>query len=409
MSLRLRFIISAMLLVLAGIAPISLYAVNAVDRSIAVWHDAAVGEALQRSLIALDDPAARQQVRDALVRYKQLGALQRPLERTTLILGGTLAVMTLVLAAAMAWIMSVEFTRPMRSVAHAAQRIAQGDLTQSVPPSRIREVGALVDAFNDMVVGLRESREALARAERRAAWQDIARTIAHEIKNPLTPMRLTTQRLRARFVDNRGRFDESFMRSTEMILAEIDRIERMVNDFSGFAKMPAPVMAPLDLGDVLSRVADLFVAERERGRLRVTLPSGPVPTMGDRQQIEQAILNLVKNGLEAVAEAGGAVVASLEVRDDRATITVRDDGPGIASAVLDRIFQPYVTTKPGGSGIGLAVVERVVTDHWGKVEARNIEPHGAMFLVTLPIDRPAASAGFEPVAVSEDRHARADR
>jgi len=387
MSLRLRFILSAMMLVLAGVLPVGWYAMSAIDQSMRFWHDAQVGDALQQSLVNLDDPVVRKQVNEALIRYKQLGALQRPLERRTLLMGGLLTALILLLATVVSWALAVQLTRPLRSVANAAQKIARGDLTQRVPPSRIREIATLVNAFNDMVTGLRESHEALARAERRAAWQDIARAIAHEIKNPLTPMRLTTQRLRERFTDNRQRFEESFMRSTDMVLAEIDRLERLANAFSTFAKMPAPVLAPMDVRGVVSDMGELFAAEREQGRLELLLPEHPVPIMGDREQLKQALLNLVKNGLEAIGAEGGKVTVSLATARDEVLIEVRDTGPGIPHEMLKSLFRPYVSTKPGGSGIGLAVVDRVITDHQGRVVARNAAPYGAIFEVRLPLEK----------------------
>ena len=387
MSLRLRFVIAAMVLLLSGIIPIGWYAISAIDRSISVWHDAEVRTALQDAVVAVDDTSVRGDLNDALVRYQQLGALQRPMERTIIVVGVGVALVTILLAVVIALVLATQFTRPLRSVSGAARIIAdEGDLRHTVPPARIPEISVLVDSFNDMVRSLRDSRAALTRAERRAAWQDIARTIAHEIKNPLTPMRLTTERLRERFTDNRDRFDKGFMRSTEMILTEIDRLERLASGFSSFAKMPAPILRPLDLREVALEVGELLEAQAGR-ELRVDVPGDVVPVMGDREQLEQAVLNLAKNGLEAVDPEDGRVAISLSVDAGRAVLIVSDDGPGISANVLDMIFQPYVSTKSGGSGIGLAVVERVIIDHHGRVAAENIEPTGAKFEISVPLTR----------------------
>lgn len=390
MSLRLRFILSAMLLVLAGVLPIGWYATGIIDRSIGYWHDAKVGEALQRSLVNLDEPDVRKEVNEALVRYKQIGALQRPLERTMLLTGGAFTVLILVFAMLLAWVLAIQMTRPLRSVAQAAQKIARGDLSHTVPAPRTREIAALVHAFNEMVVGLRESREALARAERRAAWQDIARAIAHEIKNPLTPMRLTTQRLRERFLDNRPRFDEGFMRSTDMILSEIDQLERLANAFSSFARMPLPVLQPIDMRAVVGSVGEVYGAEREQRRLELSVEDVPATTLGDAAQLQQALINLVKNGLEATTGGPGTVTLALRTTEAEVLVEVSDTGPGIPEEILGDLFRPYVSTKPGGSGIGLAVVDRIITDHQGRVEAYNRRPHGATFVVHLPRTAPAS-------------------
>jgi two-component system, NtrC family, nitrogen regulation sensor histidine kinase NtrY len=400
MSLRMRFVLSALLLMLAGIVPISWYALGAIDQSVAAWHDVEVGAALRRGLLEVDNPEAREQIHDALVRYQQLGALQRPQERSMIVVGVGVALLTILIAVAAALLLSHQLTRPLRSLARAARRIAEeGDLSHTVPSAGIAELRALVDSFNDMVVSLRESRAALATAERRAAWQDIARAIAHEIKNPLTPMRLTTERLRERFTDNPERFEESFMRSTEMILTEIDRLERLANGFSSFAKMPPPAMRHIDMRSVVARVGELLEAQAEEGNLAISLPEHPVPVMGDREQLEQAVLNLVKNGLEAVPQDGGEVAVTLSATGNRVELVVTDNGPGIDAEVRDSLFQPYVSTKIGGSGIGLAVVDRVIADHRGRVNARNIKLHGAQFEIQLPLGLPLSAA---------PEHSRAD-
>mgnify|MGYP000846387732 FL=1 len=388
MSLRARFILSAMILLLAGMLPMGWFAMRSIDKTIRVWHDAQVGAALQQSLTHVENEAVRRQVNEALIRYNQLGALQRPMQWQLVIVGLTLAFAIVVLASLAAWFLAVQLTRPLNADAKAAEDFARGDLSHTFPPARIPEIAALVDTFNAMVVSLRQSRAALARAERRAAWQDIARAIAHEIKNPLTPMRLTTQHLRERFQENRPRFEETFIRSTDMILTEIDRLERLANAFSTFAKMPAPVMEPLDLRVLIGQTTDLFPAERDGGRLIVHLPEAPVTVSGDLEQLKQALLNLVKNAFEAPGEGERRVELSLASTATDAIVEVKDDGTGIPPDMLERLFQPYITTKSGGSGIGLAIVDRVITDHQGRVTAQNTEQGGALFRVWLPLQNP---------------------
>ncbi len=393
MSLRLRFFLSAMLLVLAGVVPLGIYGFRFIDESMELWHDAEVRAALELSLQNEKEPHLRKDLTNALIRYNQLGALRRPLEREALVMGLSLIALVLLLSAAMSWLLAYQLTRPVRSLASAAKRIAMGDLSLQVPPTNVREMSELVDAFNEMTHGLREYRAALSAAERRAAWQDIARAIAHEIKNPLTPMRLTTQRLQERFQDNRERFEETFLRSSEMILAEIDRLERLANAFSSFARMPAASLSPMDLRDVGEKLTGLYQTEYEAGNLVVVVPEQEVPINGDEEQLLQAAVNLVKNALEATREAAagadtaGNVTVSVRILEDgaRAVLSVEDSGPGIPPDVAGTLFRPYVSTKPDGSGIGLAVVERVVADHGGSAAASNRDSGGARFEIVLPL------------------------
>ena len=403
MSLRSRFFLFATILVLATVAPVGIYSYLLLDESMELWHNDSVKQALQESLFTLKEGETRQQINEALISYNQLGALREPLERKAIMAGSAFILTMVLLAGFVSWLLAYQITRPIRDLASASGRIAEGDLSREVPPTRIGEMRPLVESFNDMIHGLKEYRTALAKAERRAAWQDIARAIAHEIKNPLTPMRLTTERLRQRFFDNRKRFDDTFMRSTEMILTEIQRLERLANSFSGFAKMPAAELHPLDLRDVVNITADLYATDIETGRLVVSIPEHPVWALADNEQLQQALVNLVKNAFEAVdemrenADDSGSLCATLSLTADprNAVLRVTDTGPGIPADAMEKLFRPYVSTKPDGSGIGLPVVERVVTDHKGRVVVRNVQPHGAEFEIRIPIAEEGVHEGSD--------------
>jgi two-component system nitrogen regulation sensor histidine kinase NtrY len=225
----------------------------------------------------------------------------------------------------------------------------------------------------------------MIRVQRMAAWREVARRIAHEIKNPLTPIKLSAQRLRkrylARFSDDEKVFDEC----TEMIIKSVDDLKNLVNEFSNFARMPAIQPEPNDLNALIRESLTLY-QEAHRG-VRFTIAIDPrMPLlMIDRDQIKRVLINILENAVAAMAEQGTVTLTTCfdEVLK-MATISIADDGPGITPEDKPRLFEPYFSTKKGGTGLGLAIVSSIVTDHGGFIRIRDNEPRGALFVVELP-------------------------
>ncbi len=387
MSLRIRFILAATVLVLLAVGAMGWFAVETIGDLMKAWHVDAVADALTLGVTTADDDSTRLAMTEALGTYQELAALQRPKRRELIVGAAALAFFLTAVSIGASWFVATRWTRPIRELAKATISVSGGKLDEVEHTGGAREAQALVHSFNRMVRSLRESRQRLARAERRAAWQDIARAIAHEIKNPLTPMRLTTQRLREKFNQHLDGFEEAFLPSTNIVLSEIDRLERLANAFSSFAKMPPPALKPTDLRQVVLSTGDLFSDARDAGRLELIVPPRPISLEVDPEQITQVLLNLIKNGLESVAnDDEGRVELRLDADIDPmcVTIDVDDNGPGVPADMRHELFKPYVTAKEDGTGIGLAVVERVVADHSGTVTALDSELGGAKFKVLLP-------------------------
>ncbi len=293
--------------------------------------------------------------------------------------------------------------RPVGDLAEAADAIAAGDLARRAPVAGEGEVRDLVLSFNRMGEQLETSRDELVRAERVAAWRDVARRIAHEIKNPLTPIRLAVHRLEGRVPADDG----SSIECLHSIGEEVENLGRIAGSFSEFAKMPAPDPAPTDFAAITRSVVELF---RDAAPQVETSFTGPdtLPIVADRDQLRRAVTNLVKNAQEAVegaadgsggnAEAGrdagptpsdGAVAGTVRVtlrrEDDRAILEVADDGPGIPDEIRETLFRPGVSAKPGGSGLGLAMVHRIAVDHQGALQWGDHGP-GARFVFEIPLD-----------------------
>jgi two-component system nitrogen regulation sensor histidine kinase NtrY len=213
----------------------------------------------------------------------------------------------------------------------------------------------------------------LVQGQRQAAWRDVARRIAHEIRNPLTPIQLSAERLKRRFSSQITSDRETFDRCTETITRQVADLGRMVEEFSGFARMPKPTFGDFNLADVVQSVAFAQRMATPSITVSVTTPS-PVHMNGDERLLAQALTNVVKNASEAVErqiEAGeiksGSVTIEVSPEEDEVQITVRDNGPGFPVQDRDRVMEPYVTTRKNGVGLGLAIVSRIVEDHGGRI------------------------------------------
>lgn len=226
----------------------------------------------------------------------------------------------------------------------------------------------------------------LLKAQRMVAWRDVARRIAHEIKNPLTPIQLSAQRLRKRYLDRFSGEETVFDECTAMIIKSVDEMKILVNEFSNFARMPAIHPAPDDLNALVREVLTLY-QEAHRGVRFVFVPDATLPFLSlDRDQIKRVVINLLENAVAALGEQGKVEIStSYDVELKMASLTVADHGPGIPAEDKQRLFEPYFSTKKTGTGLGLAIVNSIVSDHNGFVRVRDTLPHGATFVVELPV------------------------
>lgn len=225
----------------------------------------------------------------------------------------------------------------------------------------------------------------MMRAQRMAAWREVARRIAHEIKNPLTPIQLSAQRLRKRYLSRFSDDEKVFDECTEMIIKSVEDLKNLVNEFSNFARMPAIQPEPNDLNGLIRESLTLYQEAHRGVNFEVTMDAGMPLLMIDRDQIKRVLINLFENSVAAMAEHGTITLSTLfDGVLKMAIISVADDGPGIAPEDKPRLFEPYFSTKTSGTGLGLAIVSSIVTDHGGFVRVRDNIPHGTVFVVELP-------------------------
>jgi signal transduction histidine kinase len=275
-------------------------------------------------------------------------------------------------------------TRPLELLRRGLERIGIGAGNEAIHYRGNDELGQLVKVYNRKVDELRESALKLARSERESAWREMAKQVAHEIKNPLTPMKLNIQQFQRTWNPALPDAKHRLERFSQNLVDQIDTLGRIADEFSNFAQLPPAHPDRLDLCSVAESVVQLF-ANTPHARLELHT-SGPLPVMADREHLVRVFTNLVKNALQAIPEGRHAVVeVRLSRSDGFAVAEVMDNGSGIPEAYQGRIFQPNFTTKGSGMGLGLAMVQRMVENAGGRVWFKTAESQGTSFFVSLPL------------------------
>ena len=286
------------------------------------------------------------------------------------------------------WWISARVTRPIEQLAEGAREVAAGRWEARVAVHSHDEIGQLSEAFNEMTRQLAEQRERLVQTERVAAWRELARRLAHELKNPLFPLQLTVENLQRAREQSSAQFDEVFFESTATLRAELENLKAIVSRFSDFAKMPPPEFESVDLNEMIRGVIKLFEPQLSAvGRPPITpelyLDEKLRRTEADPTLVRRAIENLVLNSLDAMP-AGGTLTVRTSERDGMVRIEVSDTGAGLTPEECARLFTPYYTSKRHGTGLGLAIVQSVVSDHGGKISVESSPGAGATFRIELP-------------------------
>jgi signal transduction histidine kinase len=310
--------------------------------------------------------------------------LKRHIRSAALLVGGGGIVLAILLSS---WA-AARVTRPVERLAHAAQQVAAGNWDVRVDVSGRDELGQLADSFNRMTTELLAQKERLVQAERVAAWRELARRLAHELKNPLFPLQLTMENLVRARQQTPEQFEEVFRESSRTLLAEIANLKGIIGRFSEFSKMPQPQLRPVQVNEVVRAVVQLFQAQLEtpgHAKIRCELQLDPhlKPVPADTELLHRAISNLVLNAIEAMPQ-GGTLTLRTRPNDGKALIEVSDTGAGMTADERERIFTPYYTSKAQGTGLGLAIVQSVVSDHGGRVWVQSEPRRGTTFVIELP-------------------------
>jgi len=310
--------------------------------------------------------------------------LMRHISSAALAVGGGGIVLSILLSS---WA-AARVTRPVERLAHAAQEVATGNWNTRVEVTGGDELGQLADLFNRMTTELQRQEERLVQAERVAAWRELARRLAHELKNPLFPLQLTVENLIRAREQSPEQFEEVFRESSRTLLGEIANLKGIIGRFSEFSKMPQPQLRRIQLNEVIAGVAQLFQAQLEApGRAKIAcelqLEPNMEPVTADKELLHRAISNLVANAMDAMAQ-GGTLTLRTRNGGSSAIVEVGDTGAGLTPEDRTRIFTPYYTSKQHGTGLGLAIVQSIVSDHGGRIRVQSEPGRGTTFVIELP-------------------------
>ena len=310
--------------------------------------------------------------------------LKHHIRDSALLVGGGGIVLAILLSS---WA-AARVTRPIEQLAFAAQEVAGGNWSAQVEVSGGDEVGQLAESFNSMTSELLNQKERLVQAERVAAWRELARRLAHELKNPLFPLQLTVENMLRAKQSSPEQFEEVFRESSATLLAEISNLKAIIGRFSEFSRMPQPQLQQVQVNEIVGRVVQLFQAQLQVPghapiECKLDLDQKLESIAADPDLLHRALSNLVLNAVDAMPQ-GGTLTLRTRRDEGRVRIEVADTGCGLTPEECERIFTPYYTSKQNGIGLGLAIVQSVVSDHGGTITVKSEPGRGTTFVIELP-------------------------
>jgi signal transduction histidine kinase len=313
----------------------------------------------------------------------ELADLKRYIQGTAAIVGVAGVLLGILLSF---WTAS-RVTRPIRALASSVREVAVGRWDTRAAIASSDEIGQLARDFNGMTEQLVEQRDRMIQAERVAAWRELARRLAHELKNPLFPLQITIENMQRARDSSPEQFDEVFRESTSTLLAEVGHLKTIIGRFSDFARMPAPELEQVNLNQIAREVLQLFEAQlhapaKPPVETKLLLAENLPPIAADPEQVTRALRNLVLNALDAMP-GGGRLTIRTSHQDGKVAIEVADTGEGLTPEECSRLFTPYYTTKQHGTGLGLAIVQSVVSDHKGTITVHSEPAKGTTFRIEL--------------------------
>ncbi len=320
-----------------------------------------------------------------LPHFTKPGALQK--EISNLIVAViNLYVVLFIIVAVVAFFMSNKITQPLRMLKNKFMAVELGKQSEQISYSKKDEIGALVTEYNNMVIKLAENIELLAKTERESAWREMAKQVAHEIKNPLTPMKLSVQFLQRSWLDEDSNFEKKLDKYTQALIDQINTLSNIANEFSSFAKMPKPKNTLVNLVEKLENTINLF-SHNENVELNSEFNNLKIINIiADKEQMSRVFNNLIKNAIQAIpSDRHGQISVSLEKLNGNALVKFMDNGGGISDDQKEKLFIPNFTTKSTGMGMGLPIVKEIIENADGEIWFESTLNKGTTFFIKLPI------------------------
>jgi nitrogen fixation/metabolism regulation signal transduction histidine kinase len=297
-----------------------------------------------------------------------------------------LSIIIIVISVVLGLYLSKSITRPVLELSEAAKKIASGDFNVVIERDSEDELGLLYGSFNSMVRELDRNRKTMYQKQKLEAWREMARRLVHEIKNPLTPIRLSAERIRKRYAERHPDIQEILMSGTETIIEEVDVLMGILSEFTKFARLPEMKAAEYDINEAVENCAGVFASHEG---VEFHLDLRPVPAAWvDRVLIRQALMNLIQNAIDAIRDRGNIFISTETLNTAGGPciqIKVRDEGIGIREEDMENIFSPGFSTKPQGTGLGLAIVEKILMEHGGRIYCESKLGSGTEFVMEMPV------------------------
>jgi len=386
-TLRQRLVVTVALVSLLSAVVFSGTLLYLVRATLSFGESRAVARGLEVAVASAQNPADKAEALQAFRAYHQLQAVRGLIEQRVVIAGLLFGLLVFLVSLGIGFVVMMRLTRPLKELTAALNRLGTGDLTVKVNAATQSEVGRVAEAFNAMTERLRVLQEELRRSERLAAWRDVARVLAHEVRNPLTPIRLSVERLQDKAARQSPDLAEVIVKSSRTVLEEIDALDRIVREFSEFARLPEPKRKPTELNRLITDVVAQYSAAAPGVRFETVLDPAVAEWSLDPDLMRRVFGNIVKNSIEALTESQAGAAGRVVIRTSRleggCKITFSDSGPGIPPEVRARAFEPYFTTKPKGTGLGLAVARNIVVEHGGTIDIDSTE-NGTTIVIILP-------------------------
>lgn len=283
-------------------------------------------------------------------------------------------------------LISTQLTSPLEALRDGLKKITGGDLETTLPVRSKDEIGSLTNAYNVMVYRLKDLQDELARAEREAAWKEMAQQVAHEIKNPLTPMKLNLQHLERQLKASKEDFAEMKPKIEKIaanMIEQIESLNQIASDFSKFAKPTEQEFKEVEVNELVRAIADLYEPE-QRLTVKTNLYKRKLWISGVKDELRRVLINLVKNAHEAMPK-GGTVTLVTSLQKEMVSISIKDNGEGIPKESRDHIFVPNFSTKSSGTGLGLAITKKIIQEHNGEISFTSVSGEGTTFIIHLPL------------------------
>lgn len=275
-----------------------------------------------------------------------------------------------------------QISRPLKELLFATRDISAGNLHRQLSVRGSAEIVDLMDSFNTMTTRLRQSQEELAAAERELAWKEMAKQVAHEIRNPLTPMKLAVQHLHKAWRDGADQLGDIIEKVTRTLIDQIDSLSRISDEFSRFGRMPRRSTSAVDVAAMLTEAVSLFRSHQDVV-FDLSIATDLPRVLADREELARATTNILRNAVQAIHDQGRIEVHA-ESRGDLVVLRFVDSGIGIAGELLPRIFEPNFSTKTEGMGLGLAIVKKIVDDAGGRIRIESVDGEGTSVIIELP-------------------------